>query len=190
MGVFDNLLNKFKKPKEEESKEPNKDVESQLGTTTSTVSSMNSFNGQLNQIIEEQNQFIQDLYGGDKAKQDVADIARRYEEMKKRRASKQKAQSVSIKQNEEELGKPEEEDLDTKYQEALAVMQAIMEDTTPMEVYPRMKSPEAINVKFFELARQARERMDRELGEQSNDKTSSKDGDKPPFDDWFTKAFE
>ena len=69
-------------------------------------------------------------------------------------------------------------------------MQAIMEDTTPMEESPRMKSPEAINIKFFELARQARKRMDRELGEQSNDKTSSKDGDKPPFDDLFTKAFE
>ena len=190
MGVWENLLNKFKKPKEEESEEPSKDVESQLGTTISTASTTSDLYKQLEQNAEQQNQFIQDLYGGAKAQQDVADIARRYEEMKKRRASKQNAQSVSIKPNEEELGKPEEEDLDTKYQEALAIMQAIMKDTTPMEVSPRIKSPEAINIKFFKLARQARERMDRELGEQSNNKTSSNDGDKPPFDDLFTKAFE
>ena len=190
MGVFDNFLNKFKKPKEEESKEPSKDVDSQLGTTVQPTSSKDELYEQLEQNVEQQNQFIQDLYGGASAQQKNADIAIRYKKMLERRAAKKVDSSVPATSSQEAMDEIEREDVDTRYQEAIIAMGAVLKDTSTMDVSARMKSMEAQKLTFAQIARQARERIDSDLGERSNKKTSSKDGDKPPFDDLFTKAFE
>ncbi len=176
MGAWENLLNKFKKPKEEESKEPSKDVDSQLGTTVQPNSSNDELYKQLEQNVEQQNQSIQDLYGGVKAQQKEADIARRYQEMVEKKAIQKRTPSIS----KDTRGV---NDLNNEYQEAIAIMQAVLNDTTPMEESPRMKSAEAQKLTFAKLARKAQERTASDLSELSKGEPKKEDGDKLTLDD-------
>ena len=76
-------------------------------------------------------------------------------------------------------------DLKNEYQEAIAIMQAVLSDTTPMEDSPRMKSAEAPKLTFAKLARKAQERTASDLSELSKSEPKKEDGDELPFDDLF-----
>jgi hypothetical protein len=184
MEFWDDFLNIFKKPKEEESKGPSKDVESQLGTTISTASTTSDLYEQLEQAVKQQNQSIQDLCGGVKAQQKITDIAGSYQKMPERRAAKEAKEvdsSVPATSSQEARDEIKSEDSYTRYQQAIVAMEAVLKGTSTMDESARMKSMEAPKPTFAQLARQAKERTDRDLGERSNQKTSSKDGDKPPL---------